>query len=39
MGKRGVKIKPRGIDKITYNKTDIDLRDLEAVRVEKSDLL
>lgn len=29
MGKRGVKIKPRGIHQITFNKTDIDLRDLE----------
>lgn len=28
-GKRGVKIKPRGIHQITYNKTDIDLKDLE----------
>lgn len=28
-GKKGVKIKSRGIDHITYNKIDIDLRDLE----------
>ncbi|MBS4535045.1 ABC-ATPase domain-containing protein [Clostridium sp. D2Q-14] len=28
-GKKGVKIKPRGLDKITYNKLDIELRDLE----------
>ncbi|AOY78151.1 ABC-ATPase domain-containing protein [Clostridium formicaceticum] len=29
MEKRGIKIKPRGIHYITYNKTEIDLRDLE----------
>lgn len=29
MGKRGVKIKSRGLDQITYNKINIDLRDLE----------
>ena len=28
-GRKGVKIKPRGIDQIQYNKTDIDIRDLE----------
>ena len=26
---KGIKIKPRGREKITYNRTDIDLRDLE----------
>lgn len=28
-GNRGVKIRPRGIEQITYNETNIDLRDLE----------
>lgn len=29
MSRKGVKIKPRGTDQILYNRTDIDIRDLE----------
>ncbi|KDR95489.1 Predicted ATPase of the ABC class [Peptoclostridium litorale DSM 5388] len=29
LGRKGVKIKPRGTDQILYNNTDIDIRDME----------